>query len=161
MAQSPVTDRTRSPADGAGGRPPLRRLLAEFGLERFAGKDHLTGLRGGRDWFAARLSPPDRIPVELRGALADAPVPGQFAACGETSMGAWADSRMATLRCLRQTGYPAPEPVPAAGGALTAHADGWCLRVMTHVAGPARGVHGRRPGHGRWCPRPAGGPHPR
>lgn len=67
-----MTDRTRSPADGAGGRPPLRRLLAEFGLERFAGKDHLTGLRGGRDWVAARLSPPGGTPVELRGALADA-----------------------------------------------------------------------------------------
>jgi Ser/Thr protein kinase RdoA (MazF antagonist) len=137
MASSPVTDRTRSPAGGGGGgRPPLRRLLAEFGLERFAGKDHLTGLRGGRDWIAARLSPPGGTPVELRGALADAPVPGQFAACGKTSMGAWAESRMATLRCLRQAGYPAPEPVPAAGGALTAHADGWCLRVMTHGAGP-------------------------
>lgn len=43
---------------------------------------------------------------------------------------------MATLRGLRQAGYPAPEPVPGLDGAPTAHAGGWCLRVMTHVPGP-------------------------
>jgi Ser/Thr protein kinase RdoA (MazF antagonist) len=121
-------------ASGTAGRPPLRRLLACFGLDGHAAE--LTGLRGGRDWLAGTLAPAGGTALELRGSRADAPVPDHLAACGEATAGDWADSRMATLRCLRRAGYPAPEPVPAAGGALTGRADGWCLRVVTHVAGP-------------------------
>jgi hypothetical protein len=135
-ARSPASDQAAGPPAGGSGRPPLRRLLAAFGLADLAGRDHLTGLRAGPGWAAARLSLPGGPALELRGALVDAPVPAQFGACGEPDAGAWAASRMATLRCLRQAGYPAPEPVPGLDGALTARAGGWCLRVMTHVPGP-------------------------